>query len=59
MDPATLPLDEVVKITNTYASSKHLWISATLGRGKLEFLNGNLNQIAKEIAETISPPFHL
>jgi hypothetical protein len=33
MDPDTLPLNRAVKITNIDASSKHLWISATLGDG--------------------------
>jgi hypothetical protein len=33
MDPVTHPLNRIVHITNTDASSKHLWISATLGNG--------------------------
>jgi hypothetical protein len=33
MDPYTLPLNKVVKITNTDTSSKYLWTSATLGDG--------------------------
>jgi hypothetical protein len=33
MDPGTLPLHRAVKITYTHASSKYMWISATLGDG--------------------------
>jgi hypothetical protein len=56
MDLATLPLDQAMKITNKNASSKHLWISATQGRGKLEFLSRSLKQIAKEMLKQLVHP---